>query len=130
MVEQLETMKCEWAGCSDNGVLRDKLVTVEGQLGVMSSELGNYKMQISQLVEEKSSLVRDKEELIAEVALLRIKLRRWERAGGSEESTDALLTPQGHAPESVGGVSPIVGGHHPLRIDAPPFEPTVSSLGH
>ena len=77
-VEQLETMKREWAGCSDNGVFRDKMVTVEGQLGVMRSEIGNYKMQISQLVEEKSSLMRDKEELIEEVALLRIKLRRWE----------------------------------------------------
>ena len=64
VVEQLETMKREWAGCSDNWVFRDKLVTVEGQLGVMRSEIGNYKMQISQLVEEKSSLMRDKEQLI------------------------------------------------------------------
>ena len=44
---------------NDNGVLRDKLITVEGQLGVMSSEIENYKTQISHLEEVKSSLGRE-----------------------------------------------------------------------
>ena len=58
MVKHLETVK-RVRVCSDNGVLRDKLITVEGQLGVMSSEIENYKTQISHLEEVKSSLGRE-----------------------------------------------------------------------
>ncbi len=61
-------MKCELAGSGDSGVLRDKLVVVEGQLGAMSTEIENYKREVSRLAEDKLSLGRDNEELNAEVA--------------------------------------------------------------
>ena len=90
----------------------------------MSGEIESCKVVISQLEEDKLALVQETEELQAEVALLRIKVRRGGRSreGGSVTLTsgDTVKLP-GEGVATVGGD---VVAHPPLRVDAPTFEPT------
>ena len=130
VVERMEIMRREFDKVGvhvGTDVLNDKLVAAESQLGAMSGEIESCKVVISQLEEDKLAQVQETEELQAEVALLRIKVRRGGRSRGYGEGGSVTLT-SGDTVKLPGKGVATVGGdvvaHPPLRVDAPTFEPT------
>ena len=119
VVEQLEIMKCKLEE-QDVGEREVFKATAKGQMRVVSGELEGCKMVITKLEKEKGAMCLEAEELRADVALLRAKLRCMEPLG-EVEGSDSRSAPEYTVLPTVTDSSP------PLRADAPAFKPTVVS---